>query len=544
MVHKGTTKLPKMKTTEKRVVKYVAIPVSESSSYTSGLHGPGRIDPGGTTQSTHAFFGAVILSILAFFLVTGCGNPQDERTKLGTVPEFHPELGLGALEGYLDPEELPNSLALIPPPPSPGSAALAHDEEVAQNTFALQSTPRFELASADFELKLPVFIDDFSCALNTEITKENAPYLYNLISRSFSDLALSTYAAKNYYQRKRPFQSNGAPIAFPEMKSALEKDPSYPSGHSALGWGTALILAEIAPDRADQLIARGLAYTESRIVANHHWYSDVVWGRFMGAATVARLHANPTFLADLKAAKAEYATLRANGAAPTGDCEWEATALELGFQASEVTAIDILLEPDATLLKKAEAINAEFIKVYPEGFTLDASHRPHITLIQRYVRTADLEKVYEAANNVLSQFDVRSFELEAFEYGYVPMGELGLTAITAKPIAELVKLQEDLIEAVAPYTVETGSSAAFFTTPEDRIIDPALIHYVSVFVPEHTGKHFVPHLTVGLAPQPYLDKLLKEPFEPFTFSPASAAVYQLGQFGTAARKLEELEMKR
>jgi hypothetical protein len=124
------------------------------------------------------------------------------------------------------------------------------------------------------------------------------------------------------------------------------------------------------------------------------------------------------------------------------------------------------------------------------------------------------------------------------------MGELGLTAITAKPIAELVKLQEDLIEAVAPYTVETGSSAAFFTTPEDRIIDPVLIHYVSVFVPEHTGEHFVPHLTVGLAPQPYLDKLLKEPFEPFTFSPASAAVYQLGQFGTAARKLEELEMKR
>ena len=61
-------------------------------------------------------------------------------------------------------------------------------------------------------------------------------------------------------------------------------------------------------------------------------------------------------------------------------------------------------------------------------------------------------------------------------------------------------------------------------------------------MPEHTGEHFVPHLTVGLAPKTYLDKLVTEPFEPFTFSPASAAVYQLGQFGTAAKKLKELSL--
>ena len=533
-----------MKKNENQVEKFFATSVSESPKYNSSLHTSRGIDQGKTTHGGRTFFGAVIVSILIIFLFTGSASSQDARTKLGTVPEFHPELGLGALEGYLDPEELPNSLALIPPPPTPGSAAFAHDEEVAQKTFALQGTPRFELAVSDFELKLPIFINHFSCALNAEITKENAPYLYNLLSRSFSDLALSTYTAKNYYQRKRPFQTNGAPLAFPEMKSALEKDPSYPSGHSALGWGTALILAEIAPDRANELIARGLAYSESRIVANHHWYSDIVWGRFMGAATVARLHADPTFLADLEAAKAEFAAIRANGTAPTGDCEWEAAALALGFQASEVTAIDILLEPDATLLKKAEAINAEFIEVYPEGFTLDESHRPHITLIQRFVRTADLEKVYAAANKVLDRFDVSRIELEAFEYDFVPMGDLGLTAITAKPTAELIKLQEDLIAAVAPFTVETGSSSAFFTTPDDPIIDSVLIHYVSVFVPEHTGEHFVPHLTVGLAPKPYLDKLLAEPFEPFTFFPKSAAVYQLGQFGTAARKLKELELKR
>jgi acid phosphatase (class A) len=286
------------------------------------------------TRQNRTILGTALVSVFVLILFTGCVATPDARTRLGTVPEFHPELGLGALEGYLGAKALPNSLALIPPPPAPGSAAFAHDEEVARNTFALRDTPRFALATADFELKLPVFINDFSCALNTEITKQDTPYLFNLLSRSFSDLALSTYTAKNHYQRKRPFQVNHQPIAVPEMQELLEQDPSYPSGHSALGWGFALILSELAPNQGDEILARGRAYTESRMVANHHWYSDVIWGRFMGSATVARLHADPTFRADLEAGRAELAAVHAKGVAPTGDCKAEAAALALGFQAA------------------------------------------------------------------------------------------------------------------------------------------------------------------------------------------------------------------
>jgi hypothetical protein len=140
---------------------------------------------------------------------------------------------------------------------APGAAAFALDVEVARNTFAPRDTPRFALAGSDFELNVPHVIQVFSCALNTQITKENAPYLFNLLSRSFTDVALSTYVAKNYYKRPRPFQQNGEPLAVPEQRAFLETDPSYPSGHTALGWGFALILSEIAPDRADQLLARG-----------------------------------------------------------------------------------------------------------------------------------------------------------------------------------------------------------------------------------------------------------------------------------------------
>lgn len=497
------------------------------------------------THHRRAFLGAGFAGALAVSLFIGCATKsEDARTKLGTVPEFHPELGLGALQGYLDPKALPNSLDLIPPPPLPGSSAQAHDDEVARSTFPLRETARFALAASDFDLKLPHLTGDFSCALNAPITKEDTPYMYTLMSRSFSDLAMSTYAAKNHYQRERPFQQNKGLMGVPEARDFLEKDPSYPSGHSAVGWGFALILTEVAPDRENELLARGRAFGESRTVVNHHWFSDVVWGRFMGAATVARLHADPTFRADMEAAKAEVAAIRAKNLAPTGDCKAEASALAEGYQSDGVTAIDILLNPDQTMMKNAAAVNARLRSVYPKGFALDATHRPHVTLLQRFVRTADLDRVYPAANVVLAGVKATDLNLKAVKYYYIPAGPLGLSGIVAEPTPGLLKLQQDLIDAVAPFTVPTGTSGAFYTTPKEPSIQPALISYVSAFVPASSGANYNPHVTTGLAPKEYLDKMMAQPFESFTFLPASASVYQLGDFGTAAKKLKDLKLGR
>jgi phosphoserine phosphatase len=214
------------------------------------------------------------------------------------------------------------------------------------------------------------------------------------------------------------------------------------------------------------------------------------------------------------------------------------------FEPSWVTAINILLEPDAAMLQRCEADNARLLEVFPKGFALDATHRPHVTLLQRFVRTADLDEVYAAAGKVFSGTHVLGMRLEAFRYDYIPSGTIGLAGIVAKPTPELRELQRDLIDAVYPFTLATGLSDAFATMPDDPVIDPLLIAYVSTFVPESSGEHFDPHVTTGIAPRDYLDKMLAEPFESFTFSPAGAAVYQLGQFGTAAKKLHEWALKR
>ena len=209
-----------------------------------------------------------------------------------------------------------------------------------------------------------------------------------------------------------------------------------------------------------------------------------------------------------------------------------------------VTAIDVLLQPDTTMLQHSEANNARLLEAFPKGFALDATHRPHITLVQRFVRTADLEKLYAAVGKVLAASDVTGMKLEAFKYYYIPMKDTGLAGIVARPTPALLKLQQDVIAAVAPFMVQTGDSSAFVTTPDDPVIDASLIDYVSAFVPKSSGEHFNPHVTTGVGPRAYLDQMLAEPFEPFTFSPAGAAVYQLGQFGTAAKKLKEFDLRR
>jgi acid phosphatase (class A) len=123
-----------------------------------------------------------------------------------------PEIGQGLLKGYLQKEAVPDSAALLPPPPALGSAAEALDHEIARENLALRGTSRWKLASMDADLRFPSAAGDFSCA-------------------------------------------------------------------------------------------------------------------FIGAATVARLHDEPEFLADLEAAKSELTAARAKSLPPQNDCKFEAEAL-------------------------------------------------------------------------------------------------------------------------------------------------------------------------------------------------------------------------
>jgi hypothetical protein len=209
-------------------------------------------------------------------------------------------------------------------------------------------------------------------------------------------------------------------------------------------------------------------------------------------------------------------------------------------QQNPVTAIDIALEPDATMIQHAMAANARLLKSFPKGFTLDETRHPHISMLQQFVRTDDLDKVFAAANAVLAKEKPTTWTLKAFKYYYLPAPPIGLAGIVVEPTDDLHRLQDALIKAVEPYTAKTGTPAAFFSDEGGRDIQEFLISYVANFVRDAAGKRFNPHVTIGVATEKYLNEMLAEPFPSFTFSPAGASAYQLGAFGTARKELKAL----
>ena len=212
---------------------------------------------------------------------------------------------------------------------------------------------------------------------------------------------------------------------------------------------------------------------------------------------------------------------------------------------TDIVAVDILLQPDAVMLQHAAANNARLLGVYPKGFALDETHTPHITMLQCFVRKADLTNLYAAEEKVLAAANVNAMKLEAFKLYYLPAGGgLGVAGIVAKATPELRKLQADIIAAAMPFNLRGGPIAAFTAPHDNPAFDAAIIDYVSKFEQIGAGEQFNPHVSTGNAPTAYLDQMIAEPFEPFTFSPAGAAVYQLGPFGTAAKKLVQWDLNK
>jgi hypothetical protein len=119
--------------------------------------------------------------------------------------------------------------------------------------------------------------------------------------------------------------------------AADQAGQSYPSGHASIGWAWALVLADLAPDRAEAILARGRAFGESRAVCGVHFPSDIAAGQDIGGHVVTRLYAEPAFRADLE---------RARGAVGLAGPVTEACQAEAALSSAEAVPAGPTLVPD------------------------------------------------------------------------------------------------------------------------------------------------------------------------------------------------------
>ena len=204
----------------------------------------------------------------------------------------------------------------------------------------------------------------------------------------------------------------------------------------------------------------------------------------------------------------------------------------------DLIAIDVLIQPGPKMLVEAAQWNARMREQIPEGFELDEEHVPHITLIQCFVARADLPKVLAAVDGVRSKFAINRMEMTAIGLFHILSGNSGLAGIVVEPSEQLLALQRAIIEAVNIYARSGGRGSAFVPDKSGTPFAPWLFEYVETFVPRQTGERFNPHVTIGVAPLDWLEDLEKKPFEKFTFEAKGIATYQLGNFGTASKRLD------
>lgn len=212
----------------------------------------------------------------------------------------------GTPHPYFTSPEMPNALHYLPGPPQANSMRFAYDTAQYNWGKSMRPTPRGEKARLDAEYSIARMAAIFSPVLGIEISEKNTPQIWKLLTDATKTTDFACDSAKITYMRKRPYMVFHEPTLIPADEEPLSHNGSYPSGHTTLGWSTALILCEVDPADQDALLKEGFEYGQSRVIAGFHWQSDVDAARVVAGAAFARIHTSKAYLKQLKKAQKEF----------------------------------------------------------------------------------------------------------------------------------------------------------------------------------------------------------------------------------------------
>lgn len=211
---------------------------------------------------------------------------------------------------YLDEIETPNPTIYMPLPPDTLSIATNGDFERWTWGKAMRNTDRGARANDDSKYGVVRMCELYSSVLGIDLGENSTPAIYQLMLRAGETGAGGVSALKHKFFRKRPFMlMNEHPWGRYDKRDELIKNSSYPSSHTACGWGVALVLAEIAPHLQDTILRLGFDYGISRVIVGAHWMSDVNAAMLCASAAITRAHLSADFISDMAAARQEYLQL-------------------------------------------------------------------------------------------------------------------------------------------------------------------------------------------------------------------------------------------